>query len=604
MKFKKNVLVFLLLVVFLMSITVTVFGDELVTIKVRDANISDVLLMLTEQSGINLVPDESVRGQITIDLKDVTVMEAMRTLSIAYGYHFDMISDNIYMVSREEYKAPPEIHYENGLLTLLVEDGDVRKILNEISELANININMGLNIQGRVSANMREVPLELGLVSFLQTNGFSVSKSNDIYRVIETGRHSHSDLSISVVDGMVTMDVSQADLAEVLRTIRRLGDLNMVLFGGVRDTVDLKLDNVLIKDTIDMLLSGTRFTYRYEDGIYFIGDSNPNSPSSSLLTTNRVIPLNYLQVETVPQLLPHNFPASNVKVLKEQNAILAVGTQTQLDYLSDYIDKIDQEIPLITVEALIVEIVEEDDKISGGFLQLGNKDDSRNLTIFDSSLGRLTYESVISLPSDFNLRLQSYVNQDMLSIKARPNITTLNGQRASLDVGTSHYYRDIKIDSDGNEETTWQSVSGGVTLDVTPWVSGSGEITLDLRPTVNEPSTMRPGGPPDMNRNTIETSIRVKDGQTIIIGGLIHERVNERTEKVPILGDLPLIGRLFREDARDVREQELVMFITPRVLNLSESLREDMEEFEENLDELYKEEAEMIMEEYWEGTDL
>src|SRR5690554_3751149 len=173
MKNKKFILFLFVIIVFFVSL-VTFAGADLVTIKVRNASISDVLVMLTEQSGINLVPDESVHGNITIDLSNVSVMEAMRTLTLAYGYHFDKISENIYLVSRDAYIPPPLIEYENGLLTLQVEEGNVRNILNDIAELTGLNIVMNTGVHGNVSANMKNVPLEEGLVSFLQANGFPV----------------------------------------------------------------------------------------------------------------------------------------------------------------------------------------------------------------------------------------------------------------------------------------------------------------------------------------------------------------------------------------------------------------------------------------------
>src|SRR5690554_6216371 len=556
--------------------------QNMVTLTVRGADIKDVLVMLTEQCGINLVPDETVQGQITIDLRDVDIQEALRTLTIAYGYRFDKIAGNIYLVSSEGYTPPAEIAYQDGKLTLKAENGGIREIINEIASLSGINIIMDNQVQGKVSANLVNVPLEIGLMSFLQANGFALSKSNDIYRILIAGGTSPANLAISVVDGLVSIDVQQADLSEVLRTISRLGDLNMVLFSGVRDVVDLKLDGVPIEEVIDIILSGTRFTYRYIEGVYLVGDKSTGSPASALLTTNELIPLEYLQAETLPQLLPNNFPVSNVKVIKEQNALLVNGTQSEIEFLKEYIAQIDTRIPQIVVDALIVEFSRNRNESPG--IRLGmTYDDDEETVLFDSALGRLTYKSILKLPDDFYLRINYLVDQGEATVKARPNITTMNGQQARIDVGTVQYYK--VVDSDGdNDQTRYQSINAGVILEVTPWVSSSGEITLKLNPSVSNIGGAATEGPPQISRREVNTTVRVRDGQTIVIGGLIQDVGSTSQSKVPILGDIPYIGALFRSDNSNVNQTEMVIYITPRVLEEEEEdVKVEMEEMLERV---------------------
>lgn len=573
---KKKIIVISLFLLLILSFKVY-SQDELVSLKVRGADISDVLVMLTEQSGINLVPDETVQGKVTINLQNVEFQEALKTLTIAYGYKFDKISERVYMVSQEGFSKPPEVIYNNGLLTLHVLNSDVREVIKEIAKKTGKNIVISNSITGKISVDLVEVPLEVGLNIMLQANGFSLSKTDDIYRVIDTGNRASNNLAISVVDGNVSIDVQQADVAEILRTISRLSGVNMVLFGGVREVVDLKLDDVPIQEAIDTILTGTRFTYRVVDGVYLIGDKNINSPASSILTTNALIPLEYLQVDKVPPLLPNNFPSANVKIIKEQNALLVTGTQAQIKNLKEYINKIDTKIPQIVVDALVIEL--SNNKIKNPILKLGmNYNDEEETVLFDSVLGQLTYKSVLDLPDDFYLKVNSLVNQGVATVKARPNITTLNGQQAVIDVGTVQYYKVIKIDSEGNETTQYQSVNAGVTLDVTPWVSSSGEITLKLKPTVSNIGGAATEGPPQISRREVSTTVRVKDGQTIVIGGLIQDVGSNSNSRVPLLADIPIIGSFFKSENNNVNQTELVIYITPHVLKENqESVKKDME---------------------------
>ncbi len=263
------------------------------------------------------------------------------------------------------------------------------------------------------------------------------------------------------------------------------------------------------------------------------------------------------------------------------------GTQSEVEYLTAYIAKLDTKIPLIVVEALILELNRNENESPEAKLGMNYNDDSS--VLFDSVLGKLTYKSILQLPEDFYLRVSSLVSNNQATIKARPNITTLNGQQASIDVGTVQYYKVVNTDNDGNEETKYQSVNGGVTLQVTPWVSSSGEITLKLKPTVSNIGQVSSEGPPKISRRTVETTVRVKSGQTIVIGGLIQDIGTNMESSVPILSEIPIFGELFKSHNSDINQTELIMYITPRVLGMDEeNVKEEMKAREEVLDEMYQ----------------
>lgn len=565
-------------------------GEDIVTVTVRDAAIRDVLMMLTEQSGLNLVPDDSVQGEVSLDLKDVSVQEAMNTLTIAYGYEFEPISENVYMVSREGFEAEPEINVVDGELFLQVEKHDVREVLNTLADVADIDIIMDRSVDGEISANLQGVPFEKGLVSVLQAHGFQLNAKDDIYRVYSTGNNSgdSSDLSVSYVDDELSVNVEQADLGELLRTISRVADINIILFGGVRDRIDIKLEGVSVEEAIDMILGGTRFTYRKHDGVYMVGERNLSTPASRLLTVSEEIMIEYLEAETVPNLLPDNIDTSSIKVMEEKNSLLVTGSEPEIERIKEHIKTIDTKVPQIVVEAVIVEVSDREEWEQGVEFDIsGSGNEGEQETIFESPLGQLTYNSVVDLPDDFNVVLNNMIEDGVANVKARPNITTLNGKEAALDVGTVQYYRTEKKDSEGETTVEYDSVKGGVSLKVTPWVSGEDEINMELQPSVDDIGGAGSGdGPNDMTTREIDTTVRVEDNSTIVIGGLIQDVSSERESKVPVLGDIPYLGGLFRNTEGSLRSTELIMFITPHILDKGEeNVTERMEEMTREVDE-------------------
>jgi len=540
--------------------------ENKVTVSVRNAKIRDVLVMLAKQYDINMVPDETVEGKVTVNLKELKLKQALETLTMAYGYQFEKVNPNTYIVSKKKFDPSFEVTVKDKKLTLHVTNENIRSVLKEIARKADLNIVMDDSVSGKVSVDLNDVPLQKGLMSFLEVKGYSLSEKNGIYKVFEAGKKSgNNNLNISILDNKISIDVKQANIAEVLRTISELTEQDMVLFEGVRGRIDLKLEKASLEKAIQVVLSGTRYTYRKINGIYYIGSKKPNKPGSALFTTTELIYLDYINAEKFPKMLPNSFPAGNIKIIKEQNAILATGTQNQMKTLKKYVKKVDREVPEIVVEALIVEISHSQNKNPTAKLGMNYKDDDET-TLLDTALGKLTYKSVLELPEDFYVKLQSLVSKGKATVKARPNVTTLNGQEAEINVETVQYYKSVTTDSDGNEETTYESINAGVTLSVTPWVSKAGEISLKLNPSVSNISGAAAEGPPEISKRQVNTTVRVKNGESIVLGGLIQDVGSDSQEQVPILGDIPLIGSFFSSSKKNINQTELVIYITPRVL--------------------------------------
>jgi len=105
-----------------------------------------------------------------------------------------------------------------------------------------------------------------------------------------------------------------------------------------------------------------------------------------------------------------------------------------------------------------------------------------------------------------------------------------------------------------------------VKLEITPWVSASGEVTTEIRPEFSTPvGTLDPAVPPTINSRVMDSIVRLRDGETIILGGLIQDRKVATLNKVPFFGQIPLLGRLFRSRSHDIQKSELVLYLTPHV---------------------------------------
>lgn len=177
------------------------------------------------------------------------------------------------------------------------------------------------------------------------------------------------------------------------------------------------------------------------------------------------------------------------------------------------------------------------------------------------------------LPDDFYFRIQALSQEGIVNIKSRPQISTLNGHTASIEIGTTQYFllkSTTPLQSPNQivtqETERFEQIEANVLLEITPWVSSSGEVTAEIHPEFNTPvGNLNADVPPTINSRVLDSTVRLKDGETIILGGLIQESEVENLNKVPILGDIPLLGRLFRNKYTSMDKSELVIFITPHV---------------------------------------
>ena len=279
---------------------------------------------------------------------------------------------------------------------------------------------------------------------------------------------------------------------------------------------------------------------------------------------------------------------------------MVIGTNDVIVELENFIQQIDFPTPQIMIEALVVDVNTNDMYQLGTTLASGGAPDSTFFNPFtilfgsgENQNGGLSIQgsgvdanaafspggnlfgvrNLGRLPKDFFFRIQALDQEGLVTVQSRPQISTLNGHTASIEIGTTQYYiftSTTPLQSPNQivtqESQRFEQIEANVLLEITPWVSASGEVTVDIRPEFNTPvGSFNSDVPPTINSRVLDSTVRLKDGETIILGGLIQETDTENINKVPILGNIPLLGRLFRNKSTSTTKSELVVFVTPYV---------------------------------------
>jgi type II secretory pathway component GspD/PulD (secretin) len=275
---------------------------------------------------------------------------------------------------------------------------------------------------------------------------------------------------------------------------------------------------------------------------------------------------------TVLQAIGQSNPDLKLTVPPNSTKIILTGSAHSIESAKDLIAKLDVAEPLVELDTEVLEVDEGVQK------QLGFK--------FPTPVLSTTYSEVMP-PTSSNatepqlLRLQPLtrtpltlaaeldflVSTNKARILEDPRITTFSGRTASLRAGETVNILTTAGGGTGTVATTQvQSFQTGVTLDITPVVNADDYVTVTLHPSVNSEAGVSSAGVPNIQTRDTTTTIGLHDGQTIVVGGLIEGEDSKTVQKVPLLGDLPLIGKLFQDSSISHTRNELIVTVTPHIL--------------------------------------
>lgn len=574
-------------------------------LNVRGADLRDVLRAIGAEAGLNVVVDDAIDARVTVSLEGISAVDALAVLARDNGLTLTQVGT----VFRVRGPGPPppapvRVELRGNALSVDVDGADVGAVARAVTEATGTTVVVAPGVTGPVTSYVQDAPFEAGLRAVFEGNGFVLRQRGGVYTV-EPGRRVDGAPALGAVygvergdDGLYALELRDADVAEAVREIARLSpDPGVVTYTLPQSRrVTLRASGLELEEALQALLRGTGTSFRREGSLVVVGTREADGIEQA-----RLIPLGYVRVSDVFDLLPPQLVEGLVvNAVPGQNAVLALGPNDRVAAVEAFLRTVDVRAPQIYIEALVVDFLDTDvfeagltfgrgfvggDSLGGrlpsGYVLDGvgsgayeasgdGRDGNRVLDALGDAVGIGTLGR---LPADFYYRLRVLELEGKVEVRSRPHISTLNGRTASISVGTTQYFllEQTTPIVGGNQviaQTTqrFEKIEANVTLAVTPFVGPSGEITADIRPQFSQPlGDFTAGVPPTISTRTVESTVRLRDGETIILGGLIEDREFIDDRKVPILGDIPLLGRLFRSTVRERRRSELVIYLTPYV---------------------------------------
>jgi type II secretory pathway component GspD/PulD (secretin) len=359
------------------------------------------------------------------------------------------------------------------------------------------------------------------------------------------------------------------DAAELFTELGKKTGTKIVVDDLVNRKLTVNLVNRKVADVIgDIAAAYGLSAVQQPNGVFMISEGIARNPSSYLLADIDTITTKYVLAPNAKSLLPV-FLQDHVKINQEQNAVILSAPKDVLTKFREDIQQFDIPAAQIMIETLMVELTNSGAKDLNAVLSLSNASD---MATTDSLLGQITYRSVGQLPKEFSAKLKALVETGQAKVRANPRIATVSGQPADIFIGRQRFLSTpVEVRRGGGGDFGGGQVNfidAGIRLRLTPYTGGEGEIIAEVRPEISVFGALDPiTRLPEKSTRQAETVVRVKDGETIIIGGLTQMEERTIQTKIPILGDIPILGQFFRSSIVRTTQTELAIFVTPRILS-------------------------------------
>jgi type IV pilus assembly protein PilQ len=450
-------------------------------------------------------------------------------------------------------------------------------------------------------------------IAAAETNGAMVETNSDVAEA--DNKDSKEETGLSGLEQRmkkrVFVDHNDVSIDTVIRQLAEQADVDIIVSPKVVGNVTVTLTDVPLEEALSNILAVHGCTYVLSDNVLRIITSEEMvAKVEPILTkTYEIVYIDALQV--VEALDKFKSARGSVSSIKGTSHIIVTDTESKIREISSLLDKIDRITPQVLVETRIYDITSRDKLDLGVQWNAGRRSD----TTFDAPMGtnptfgprnpflssgfdnptaktgsgvsgalRLGWLND-SIDIDVLLRAEKEITDAKLL--ANPRILVLDNETALFDIVTEHPYVERTI-SEGSITETINFKEVGVKLEVTPHVTRDGMIRLHIMPEFGvfvERVTLATSDVPVVDTRKVNTTALVKDGQTVVLGGMRKKDVSKEINKIPLLGDLPILGRLFRFEGEDTSITELIVFITPRiilqqpVLSLDEQLALDETNF-------------------------
>jgi type IV pilus assembly protein PilQ len=426
---------------------------------------------------------------------------------------------------------------------------------------------------------------------------------------------SFSITGVAAAKPPVNMQVSNAEVRDVLTALASVGKVNMILDDSVKGTITIQLTNIPYDSAFDLVCKTKGLTYQLVGDVMVVGVAeqigrafgsvhtfklkfiNPDSVKDTILSIlfGAKKGQKITQTEGSSAMKTANTQQSSAAATTGEksseestaldrltidyatNSLILFGTNTEAARVQKLLDELDVPYQQVSLEAEVLAISKEKTKNIGiewsweatpQYAERDKDDDDNIMVTRENNKGIIQFgRNPEGYPYEFYYQatINALVSNGDAKVLARPKVTTINGQQAQILIGDRIPVQ-VQTLTNGTTTTSTEYIDAGIKLIYTPRINTDGLITVQVLTEVSSPTLVSDIKQYKITTRQAETTVRLKDGETMVIGGLIGSTDSEARKAVPFFSGLPIIGALFKNFSKTHNDTEVVIFLTPRIV--------------------------------------
>jgi type IV pilus assembly protein PilQ len=371
----------------------------------------------------------------------------------------------------------------------------------------------------------------------------------------------------------ISMRLENADLVTTLRSIAQASGMNIIVGDEVRGSITVELDNIEWEEALDLVLKTKGYTYIIENEVIRVGRPETFAKEQENIEASKPLKREIFVLEfTTPAEIQNAVKSllskrGKIETDERTNSIIVSDIGLRLEEVESLVKALDKKTLQVAITSKIVDIDRTAARELGLEWQvLGLRNDRFNidgdvsLEIPDVVSGAFVNVSTVQNWGSLLATLSALEQDQRLDITSNPRVTTVNNKEAIIFGGKR--FALTTLDINGQPIQRWYQA--GIELKVTPHINSAGDITMEIS---IEMSDVVPGSENQVITETrSETETLVKNGQTLVIGGFFTKTITETKTGIPLLKDIPLLGLLFGHTVSEERKREVLIFITPHIV--------------------------------------
>ncbi len=599
--------------------------NEQVDLSMNGATIQEYIKTIGITNNINVNVDPSLDIKLSTSFSKVTAKDVFLFLCKRYDLDILFVGP---IITFSKYTPPPapvvekkvsvkklDIRYEKtaDLLNYDLMNDTLGNVCKEITKQSGKNIIFSPELANKtVSGFMQAAPMNSALEKLAFANDMKVSKTPDDFYVFEkkqviVNQQNNPDANttpfgsltqsnnqatanknskIKIVDGLISMDVQNMPINEIVNGVSKELGKNYFLFSDLKGNASLKVDEAPYEEFLKLLFNGTDLTFKKEGSTYLFGDRNLEG-----LRQSKLITLKNRTIEKMVDFIPADLKKGiEVKVFEDLNGIIVSGSQPRINELEAFIRQIDVVVPMVHIEVIIANVQKGNTLATGISMGLGTKPATTTgslLPDYNVSLNSQSINNLISgingfgvinlgnVTPNFYINLKAMESDNVLKLRSTPQIATLNGHEAKLSIGQTAYYLEVNnslVNTTGVQQNllqaqNWKPVNADLSISIDPQVSGDEQITM----TINVKQSTFTGrvaatAPPGTTNRDFQSLVRVKNGDMVMLGGLAENESNMTGSGLPLIARIPVLKWIFGQRSKAKRDDKLTIFIKPTVI--------------------------------------